>query len=62
MTSNWLVADLWHSVWSAGAGGSAVGQLGLEVKMKDGAVMKYSYDTDYDRNMWLGIMAPDLVA
>ena len=55
------MTDSYHAFWSAGAGGSAVIQLGLEVKMKDGAVMKYSYDTDYDRNMWLGIMAPDLV-
>jgi hypothetical protein len=46
----------------SGAGVAAVGEVGVELKMKDGDVVRLHYDTEIDRNMWLGILAPGLVA
>eukprot|EP01046_Picozoa_sp_COSAG06_P053034 COSAG06_NODE_9071_length_1995_cov_1.260021_1_plen_50_part_00 len=41
---------------------AAAGDTGLELKMKDGRMVRMHYDTEPDRTMWLAVLAPQLVA
>lgn len=41
---------------------AAAAEGGVELKMKGGDVVRLHYDSEADRNMWLGILAPGLVA
>lgn len=45
-----------YDVLSAGTGEAAAGDLGLELKMKDGSTMRLHYDTEPDRQMWLEML------
>ena len=36
---------------------AAAGDTGLELKMKDGRMVRMHYDTEPDRTMWLAVLA-----
>lgn len=51
-----MLAPYRYDVLSAGTGETPAGDLGLELKMKDGSTVRLHYDTESDRQMWLEML------